>query len=60
MMFGGMNVIQVEAGTKIKSPLTGEEFEVTDEQGVTLGGTMYVTKRVFDRLREEIAERPRA
>ncbi len=46
--FNSMHVVQVEPGTVIKQ---GEhELTVTDENAVTKGRTIYVTKKNFDAL----------
>ena len=49
-MFGGIDIVQVEAGTEIEHE--GETMTVTDTQAVQRNGQMFVTKAVFDRLKQ--------
>ena len=48
--FSGMDILTVEAGTEIECKDTGEKLTVTDQNAVTLGRKIYVTKTTADAL----------
>ena len=45
--FGGLTVYQVDPGTEIEDPDTGETLTVDDGSVVTLRGKIYVTPKMF-------------
>ena len=49
MNFGGLDIIQVEPGTKIKGP-GDQEMEVTDTNAVAFGRKMYCTPSICKAL----------
>lgn len=49
-MFLGMDIFTVESGTEIEHE--GEKLVVTDTNAVTLGRKIYVTERVYQKLKE--------
>jgi len=53
---GAVKLVEVEAGTVIKDELTDKEVIVTDTDVAYLGGCLYVTKAVFDRMRAAVPE----
>lgn len=52
--FGGLRVMEVDDGTVIKDERSGKEFTVTDSETVFKGNVMFCTKKVFDRIKEEV------
>lgn len=52
--FLGMHVMQVDPGTVITDERTGQEATVEDDTFVTKGNVIFCTKKIFDRLKEEI------
>ncbi|AVA20659.1 hypothetical protein [Rhizobium sp. NXC24] len=56
--FTGFRVCQVEPGTIISDPLGKEPDVIVDDQTVAIRrGTMFVTERVFNLLRESVPEK---
>ncbi len=52
--FNGLHVMQVDPGTVIKDERTGKEITVDDDTVAFKGGLMFCTKRIFERLKEEV------
>ncbi len=56
MPFAGIDVIVVEAGTKIIDDRTGEEVVVDDKTAAGTHDKLYVTKTVWDALKAQIPQ----
>ena len=54
--FNGLQIMQVDPGTVVKDERSGEEVTVTDDTVAVKGRVMFCTKRIFDRLKEEIPD----
>ena len=52
--FKGFHVMDVDAGTVVTDERTGDKITVDDETVAVKGTVMFCTKRIFDRLKEEI------
>lgn len=52
--FNGFHVMEVDPGTAITDERTGDKITVDDETVAVKGTVMFCTKRIFDRLKEEI------
>ena len=54
-MLAGMDIYEVEPGTKINGP-NGETLTVQDDSAVCLGRKMWVTPKTMSALRAKIKE----
>ncbi len=54
----GTQIIEVEPGYVAKDPITGQTAVVDDEHAVSVGRTIFVTKKNFDALRAKVGEPP--
>ncbi|UIY28746.1 hypothetical protein LZK73_18645 [Neorhizobium galegae] len=52
--WNGLHVMEVDPGTVITDERTGKKFTVSDDEAVFKGRVMFCTKRIFDRLKEEV------
>lgn len=52
--FGALRVMQVDPGTVVKDERSGQEITVEDDTAAFKGNVMFCTKKVFDKLRDEI------
>lgn len=52
--FGSMHVMEVDAGTVVTDERTGDKITVNDETVAVKGRVMFCTKKVFDKLKEEV------
>lgn len=52
--FGAMHVMEVDAGTTIKDERSGDTITVDDETVAVKGRVMFCTKKVFDKLKQEV------
>jgi len=50
----GLQIMVVDAGTKIKDERTGEEVEITDETTACKGRLVWCTQNIYDSLKERI------
>lgn len=52
--FGGIQIIEVEPGTEITDPATGEKDTVTDDRSVGLRHRIYVTPKNYRALQAAV------
>jgi hypothetical protein len=54
--FGACEVFEVESGSTVINPQTGERVVVDDSTIAVLGYTFYMTKKGLDALRQKVNE----
>ena len=52
--FGSMRVMEVDSGTVVKDERTGETIIVDDETAAVKGRVIFCTKKVFDKMKQEV------
>jgi len=52
--FAGFHVMEVDAGTVVTDERTGDKITVDDETVAVKGRVMFCTKKVYDRLKQEV------
>lgn len=56
--WGSTTIREVEPGTMIRQDITGFELEVRDDQVVRKDGVLYVTPRIFEKMKAEFGAKP--